>query len=111
MSLEALAGLCCDVGELSKASDYEKESMAILPRVPLSRNSSNKSVSYERENNITMVPLQQIGLSRNSSNAMLNILSRTTTDISPPLLSRQASNSRYEMKSIPFDLTNIYDEM
>ena len=54
MSLEALAGLCCDVGELSKASDYEKESMAILPRVPLSRNSSNKSVSYERENNITI---------------------------------------------------------
>ena len=99
MSLEALAGLCCDVEALTNNDENKinddspsppKES-PVLTRVPLSRHTSNEN---------TILPT--VPLTRNSSNdtkfMQLSRNASATTDsslVSPPLLSRQASNNRF----------------
>ena len=90
MSLEALAGLCCDVEALSNNNNDSPKESPVLNRVPLSRHSSNE---------VTTLPI--VPLTRNSStDTRFMQLSRNpsaTTDsslVSPPLLSRQASNNR-----------------
>ena len=87
MSLEALAGLCCDVQPvLDKSSPNtsdKNENEVILNRVPLSRNASNSFSNSNDES--TSFPFF---MSRQTS------LSDDKLLVGPPLLTRQSSNSR-----------------
>ena len=88
MSLEALAGLCCDVQPVvdkSSPTISEKNgNEAILTRVPLSRNASNINSNSNDES--VAFPFF---MSRQTS------LSDDKVLVGPPLLARQLSNSRY----------------
>lgn len=91
MSLEALAGLCCDVEALNNSPKPSPSPVEIiLNRVPLSRNSStdNKLMPLPLSRNTSYDMAKFISMSRNqSTDSACSILS-------PPLLSRQTSNNR-----------------